>query len=141
MQEPVERTVREHTVPETMHITASLRDARRKGSWRVPPRIMASAGRGAVVLDFTEASVSGENITVDARPNLNNVELIVPQGYAVSTEEPIPGSEPVLDYTSHEPRPGLPRLHVIANPGIGAMIVRHPRPGRRFRRLLARQSA
>lgn len=141
MQEPLQRTVPEHTVPETMHITAALRDARRSGEWRVPPRIMASAGRGAVVLDFTGANVSDENITVDARPNLNHVELIVPEGYAISAEETVPGAEPVQERTSHQPRPDLPRLHVIANPGLGSIIVRHPRPPRRLRRILSRRAA
>lgn len=131
-QELDERTVPEHTVPETLHLTASLRDAKREGQWKVPRKIVASAGMGTVKLDFTDAKVAHDEVTVDARPNVGKVDLIVPEGYAVSTEESVPGSEPVRDETTAEARSDFPRLHVIANPGMGSIIVRHARSKRGF---------
>lgn len=128
-QEPEERTVREHTLPQTLHITASLRDARRRGSWTVPRRVVATAGLGTVELDLTEAESGSNEITVDARPNWGDVDVIVPEGYTVSTEASIPGAEPVRDHTTTQPRPDAPPLHVVARPGRGSVVVRHPRPG------------
>lgn len=129
--EPVEHTIPEHTVPETLHISAALRDARRRGRWTAPQRIMASAGVGSVYLDFTKAVIDHDEVTVDARPNWGDVRLIVPEGCTVTTEESVPGSSVVRDLTSAKPRPDCPRIHIVARPGQGSIIVRHPRRGLR----------
>ncbi|WP_344732325.1 DUF1707 SHOCT-like domain-containing protein, partial [Spinactinospora alkalitolerans] len=137
------RTVPEHTIPETLHLTAALHDVHRRGRWAVPPRIRASAGRGSVHLDFTEAVIEHDEVVVDARPNWRNVEIIVPEGYRVSTEEAVPGAGDVHDLTSAEPRRDAPRIHIVSRPGLGEIVVRHPRPGRRWsvRTLAARRRA
>lgn len=141
-KEPAMRTVPEHTVPETLHIVAALRDARMEGEWTAPPRILASAGRGVVHLDFTHAVVGEGMVRVDARPNLANIEIIVPEGFAVSWEQATPGSSQVRDMTTAAAVPGRPRVHVVAQPGLGCTMVRHPRAKdevrRRRRRLLRR---
>ena len=140
-EEPVLRTVPEHTVPETLHIAAALRDARMEGQWSAPSRIVASAGRGTVHLDFTEATVDSGQVTVDARPNLAGIEITVPEGYSVTTEEATPGSSNVHDLTTAAAAPQFPRLHVVAYPGLGGIFVRHPKKGahrRRGRRWLRR---
>ncbi len=131
-QQPEERTVAEHTVPETLHITAALRKARRHGRWKVPRRIIASAGRGEVELDFSEAEFTNDKLTVDARPNLSDVELIVPEGHAVTTEEATPGTEPVHDRTTAPAQPDTPHIHIVARAGMGSIIVRHPRHRRKL---------
>lgn len=53
-----------------------MRDAKLRGRWEVPPRIRATAGRGSVRIDFTEAVVKHDEIVVDARPNWRNVEIV-----------------------------------------------------------------
>lgn len=142
--EPAVRTVPEHTIPESLHVVAALRDARMDGQWTVPPRIMASAGRGTVHLDFTEATVPYGEVTVDARPNLSNIEITVPEGYRISWEEATPGSSAVRDLTAAESSPDSPRLHIVSEPGLGGIHVRHPKrdsqgsPRRRRRRWFRR---
>ncbi len=122
----------ERTEGEALHVTAALRKARREGRWRVPPRVVASAGLGAVELDFSEAEITDGAVTVDARPNAGDVELIVPEGYEVSIEEAVPGAEPVHDFTTASPRPHAPRVHVLSRPGLGSIFVRHPGQRRGF---------
>ncbi len=133
-EEPVLHTIPEHTVPETLHVSAPFRDAELDGEWSVPRRVVASAGRGMVRIDFTQSVVSHREVTVDARPNLNNVEITVPEGYAVTTEDATPGASGVQDLTTAEPRPDAPRVHVVAQAGLGSIVVRHPRAGRSLRR-------
>lgn len=125
-EEPVLQTFPEHTVPETLYIGAALRDAHMRGQWAAPRRIVASAGRGTVHLDFTGASLYDDTVTVDARPNVANVEVIVPEGYAVTTEDATPGATSVRDLTGAAV-PDRPRIHIVAQPGLGDIIVRHPR--------------
>lgn len=145
-EEPAVRKVPEHTVPESLHIVAALRDAHMDGQWTAPPRIMASAGKGTVRLDFSDATVPYGEVTVDARPNWSNIEIVVPEGYSVSWEEATPGSSAVRDLTTAESVPGSPRLHILAQPGLGGINVRDastdtdraPRRRRRRRRWLRR---
>lgn len=128
-EEPAVHKTPEHTVPETLHISAALRDARMDGAWTASPRIVASAGRGVVHLDFSEATVPGGDVTIDARPNLADIEVIVPEGFAVTTEQATPGSTIVHDLTTAASVPGQPRIHVVSQPGLGRITVRPPRAG------------
>lgn len=115
------------TVPETLHISASLRSRHMHGPWTVPPRIVASAGRGSVWLDFSEAVIEHDEVSIDARPNWRNVYVLVPDGYSVTTEESVPGTSDIRNRSSPEPRAGTPRLHVVARPGLGSIVIRAPR--------------
>ena len=124
------------TSPETLRVSASMRSARMRGTWRVPPRIVASAGRGTVLLDFTEAVIEQDEVTVDARPNWRSVTLIIPDRYAVTTEESVPGTGDIRNLTATTPRPGSepgsdgPRIHVVARPGLGSVIIKGQRQQR-----------
>lgn len=120
---------RVETVPETLRVAASLRTARMHGRWTVPPRVVASAGRGSVLLDFTEAAVEHDQVTVDARPNWRSVYLVIPDGYGVSTEETIPGTSDIRGAAAATSE-GVPRIHVIARPGLGSVVIRRPRERR-----------
>lgn len=125
---PAEETAR-HSDPaaQTMHVNAPLYDVKQHGNWTPPQRIEASAGEGAVELDFVNADIVHDQITVDARPNWNRVEIIVPRGFDVTTEQAAPDAKPVHDLTTAKPRAGAPHLHVLARGGMGKVLVRHPR--------------
>ena len=149
------------TAPETLRVSASLRNARMRGTWRVPPRVVASAGRGFVLLDFTEALVEQGEVTVDARPNWRSITLVVPDSYTVTTQESVPGTGDIQDRTNPGPAPEpgksgesgepeesekpeepgerAPRIHVLARPGLGSVIIRGPR--RRWRPRPRRQDS
>jgi hypothetical protein len=119
-------------VPETLYVRAPLRSAHKKGAWRVPERIVASSGLGSVYLDFTHAVIERDQVVVDARPNWRCVELIVPEGYAVTVEEVVPGAFDLLENRAvAKARPGAPTIHVMVRLGQGQILVRHPRARRR----------
>lgn len=133
------RRVEEHAVPETLHLSAPFRSVRRRGRWAVPPRIRASAGRGRVVLDFTDAVIEHDEVLVDARPNWRDIEIIVPEGFRVSSEDAVPGASDVQDLTTAAPKPDAPRIHILSRPGNGSIIVRPPRHRRRWTPLSRRR--
>lgn len=121
----------EPTASTTLYISAALRNARVGGRWEAPPRIVASAGRGSVWIDFTETTVEHDEVVVDARPYWRNIHIIVPEGYSVSTDEGDPGSSDVHNLTVGKAPPGAPHIHVIVRPGGGKVTIRYPRPRRR----------
>jgi hypothetical protein len=133
-EDPVERTLPEHTVPETMFISAPLRSARKKGPWKVPQKIVASSGLGSVHLDFTNAVNEHDQVVVEARPNWRDIELIVPECYAVSAEEAVPGALDMLNNrAATKALSGAPKIHVVARLGQGQILIRNPRKRRRLR--------
>lgn len=100
----------EPTTRGTLHLSAPLRDVRRRGKWTVPPRIRASAGCGRILLDFTEATIEHDEVVIDARPNWRSIEIVVPEGYSVSVEESVAGTGDVHDLTTAERRPDAPPI-------------------------------
>lgn len=58
-----------------------------EGSWLVPKRLELEVRGGNVVLDFTRATVAEALTEVDARIRGGNLRLVVPNGYAVNTDE------------------------------------------------------
>ncbi|SEF60070.1 protein of unknown function [Actinacidiphila yanglinensis] len=119
-------------------------NVRYEGAWVAPRRLEAEVRGGNVVLDFTAAVMSGTTIHVDVEMRGGNLRLVVPDGYAVDTDEVnIRGGNVVHRGAKDRPQ-GLPITHRVIVTGEitgGNVHVRPPRSPRkpgRLRRMLRR---
>ena len=113
-----------------MRLTAVHRTVRRAGQWSVPGQVAATAVLGEVKLDFTDAELTSREVVVEARVVLGDVLLLVPEGWAVRTDEVRCFLGAVKDKRMAPARPGAPVLRVRGIVTMGDLTVRHPRSSR-----------
>ncbi|GAA2619937.1 cell wall-active antibiotics response protein [Streptomyces tubercidicus] len=74
---------RSGTDAETLVLKPRLGSIEQSGRWTVPRRIVAECKMLHIVIDFTEATCAHRDVTVEASCGTGNIQLIVPQGWAV----------------------------------------------------------
>lgn len=131
---------------EVVRVRRAGGSARFKGAWAVPKRLEAEVRGGNVLLDFTAATVAGPVTEVDVEIHGGNLRLVVPEGYAVDSDEVEFRGGSVTDRRAKGGlAPGGPVVHRVVVTGEivgGRLVVSAPRePGRPglLRRLLGRR--
>ncbi|MER6606867.1 DUF1707 domain-containing protein [Streptomyces sp. NPDC000927] len=111
---------------EPLVLDGGMHGASRSGRWKVPPAIRARAGAGGVRIDFTLADCRWREIELDVHGGMGGVKIVVPQGWAVQTDELSLGLGGLKDRTTGERVPGAPLLRLTGSCGMGGVTVRHP---------------
>jgi hypothetical protein len=109
-----------------LRIRAKHSSQHRRGQWRVPPHIVATAEHSSVKLDFTEAGVRLAEVLVEAAAKHGSVVLVVPEGWSVDIDE-VTTEHGTAQNKAVAPRPGGTRLRVTGLAKHGSIVVRHPR--------------
>ncbi|WP_134006670.1 DUF1707 domain-containing protein [Kribbella sp. VKM Ac-2566] len=78
-------------------INVFLSDSKRMGNWLVPQRQEVNAVLGDVTLDYTEAQIPFDEITIDVKSILADVKIRVPQNAIVLLD-----SNPILGSVSEQ---------------------------------------
>lgn len=80
-----DRLVDQPMATDVLVLRSMLSEVRRTGRWVVPARLLISSRLGATKLDFTEAQLTGPEVTVELAVTGGLIELRVPRGSAVLT--------------------------------------------------------
>ncbi|MFD5703147.1 DUF1707 SHOCT-like domain-containing protein [Streptomyces lasiicapitis] len=105
----------------------------RTGRWQVPPHITVHGGSGGATVDFTETECVLSEVGVEAHGDKGGVTLVVPDSWAVDSDEVDPGFGGVTNRTTAGHLPGSPLIRLTGTGGSGGLYVRHP-SGRQRRR-------
>lgn len=109
-------------------IVAIMSGAVRRGRWRVPQDLRVVTVMGGCELDFRQAVIDADEVTVTVTAVMGGVEISVPEGVEVDL-----GGFSLMGGVAHEgrdvpPRPGTPLLLVRAFTFMGGVEVRHVPP-------------
>ena len=109
-------------------IVAIMSGAVRRGRWRVPQDLRVVTVMGGCELDFRQAVIDADEVTVTVTAVMGGVEISVPEGVEVDL-----GGFSLMGGVAHEgrddpPRPGTPLLRVKAFTFMGGVEVRHVPP-------------
>lgn len=107
-------------------VKGGMHGVKRVGSWKVPPRIVASGGMGGVRLDFTRTECRLPEVEIEVRGGMAGVTLVLPDGWAADTDGVDPGVGGLKDRTTPDRLPGTPLIRVTGSGSMGGVVVRHP---------------
>lgn len=80
-----DRLVESAQTTDVLVLRSMLSEVRRSGPWVVPPRLLISSRLGATRLDFTEARLPGQRVSVQLAVTGGLIELRVPRKATVLT--------------------------------------------------------
>lgn len=113
--------------PAGLVLTAALHAQHRTGRWEVPARIVLIPAVSQVKLDFRRATCPHRTVSIEVKPGLGRIRLIVPRGWGVRTDELRPGWGSIRNDLASEPIDDRPTLVVTGKLGVGRVHVRRPR--------------
>ncbi|UNO41147.1 DUF1707 domain-containing protein [Streptomyces sp. MST-110588] len=96
------------------------------GYWVVPSEITVSTGMGNAKLDFTAAECAHRMVTVEVAVGMGSVNVVVPRGWEVRTDEVAVGMGKVVNRATDRPEPGATVLRFTGQIDMGNVKVRYP---------------
>lgn len=111
-------------------------DVRRAGAWLVPASSRWASVFGDVVLDLREATVSSEEITIDAGSVFGDIQLLVPEGVFVEVRGKTLFGDVKQEAGGTAPS-GAPRVVLVGHTVFGDVRVRTRRLRERIAERLA----
>jgi hypothetical protein len=100
---------------------------KRQGVWTVPARIRIHRRMGSVELDFTEARFTAPVTDFDVDMIGGSIEIRVPEGVTVSTDEIVVTLGSVEDHRKVRDVGGSPQLRFRGELRMGSLEIRGPR--------------
>ena len=100
---------------------------KRTGPWDVPPQIIAECTSGSIKLDFTEANVAHQEVSVRATASSGSIVLIVPHDWVVVTDDVSSSSGSIVNKVGGRPGPYTRTLRVTGSVRSGTIKARFPR--------------
>ncbi|PVZ13157.1 DUF1707 SHOCT-like domain-containing protein [Actinomycetospora cinnamomea] len=107
-------------------LSAGWSSEKRTGAWRVPPRIVAEPSMSDVKLDFREVASPPPRIDLEVQGGMGNVVLVLPDDWAVDTDELRSTWGTVKNRHRGTAGPGRPTIHVTGTIGLGTFRTRGP---------------
>jgi hypothetical protein len=114
-------------VPGTMLLKTHGSTVKQNGRWTVPRKIVAEAGVPNIVIDFTLASCTHRDVTVEASCGVGTIKLIVPRGWTVRIDGSSTNTSRISNKADAPPDPASPTLTLIGHPRSGRISIRQPR--------------
>jgi hypothetical protein len=105
-------------------------DIKRKGAWVVPAECRFRSYFGAVIVDLREATISGQELRIDARTPFGNIVLLVPEGVDVEVR-----ANALIGKLKQEQPPavhGAPRIILTGGTWFGDVKTLHQRMWEKF---------
>lgn len=119
-----------HETTDYLELTAHGSSLKRSGRWVVPSRLLVRNKYGETNLDFTEAQLAGDVLSVELNCKWGPVTLTVPDGASVDTTgitEVKWGS--INDGTNSARASGIPHYVISGRVHGGQLTIRNPRRG------------
>ena len=105
-------------------------DIKRKGAWVVPAECRFRSYFGAVIVDLREATITAQELRIDARTPFGNIVLLVPEGVDVEVR-----AHALIGKLKQEQSPavhGAPRIILTGGTWFGDVKILHQRMWERF---------
>jgi DUF1707 SHOCT-like domain/Cell wall-active antibiotics response LiaF, C-terminal len=100
-------------------------DIKRSGAWVVPPESSFRSYFGHVKLDLREATITAQEIRIDAFTPFGNIDLLVPEGVHVDVRAAAKLGK--LKQETSAASPGAPRIVLTGGTWFGNVKIRHKR--------------
>jgi hypothetical protein len=114
--------------PETLVLKAKTPNIKQSGQWTVPRRITAEATKtGSITIDFTRATCSHREVTVEAATRTGWIRLILPDGWAARIGPSSTNTSLISNKAAEIARPGLPTVIVTGHPVFGYIKIKQRR--------------
>ena len=105
-----------------LHTTAP--NIKQTGLWVVPRRIIAESTTGFITIDFTKASCSFGDITVEATTRLGRIRLILPRTWAAQVDPSSSNTSHIINTAATTPSQGGTTVTVSAHPSSGYIKIK-----------------
>ncbi len=118
---------RSHSEPADVR---KIGDIKRKGAWVVPAECRFRSYFGAVIVDLREATITAQELHIDARTPFGNIVLLVPEGVDVEVR-----ANALIGKLKQEQSPavhGAPRIILTGGTWFGDVKILHQRMWERF---------
>ena len=105
-------------------------DIKRTGAWVVPAECRFRSYFGAVIVDLREATITAQEVRIDARTPFGNIVLLVPEGVDVEVR-----ANALIGKLKQEQSPavhGAPRIILTGGTWFGDVKILHRRMWERF---------
>lgn len=112
---------------EVLELSYHLGQLRRRGPWRVPPRVRLAGHFGSAVLDFSEAVFATPTVTVELDKTGGSATIVVPMGATVDTDGLRVAAGRVKDSTVRRIDPGPVHFVLTGHSTIGEVRIVHSR--------------
>jgi len=105
-------------------------DIKRKGAWVVPAECRLRSYFGAVIVDLREATITAQEVRINARTPFGNIVVLVPEGVDVEVR-----ANALIGKLKQEQSPGAhgaPRVILTGGTWFGDVKILHERMWERF---------
>lgn len=85
----------------------------------MPEQIRAYGGMGGVRIDFTRVECRLRVVEIEVDGQVGGVEIVVPDGWAVESDQVDPALAGLRDRTTPEKLPGSPLIRLTGTCGMG----------------------
>lgn len=99
---------------------------RRRGRWRVPPRVKLTGNMGSTWLDLTEAEITSSEIEFELETSMGSVTIVVPPGTEVDGDNLRFAFGNLHTRVRDHGEPTTLRIRLIGNCTMGSVHVRGP---------------
>jgi hypothetical protein len=113
--------------PETLVLKTTAPNIKQSGQWVVPRRISAETSSGIITIDFTQATCTHREVTVEAVSQTGWIRLILPPGWAARIDPSSTNTSHIRNKAAETPDPGAPTLIVTGHPVMGYIRIRQRR--------------
>ena len=113
--------------PEVLKLSYHLGQLRRRGPWRVPPRVRLAGHFGSALLDFSEGVFASPTVTVELDKTGGSATIVVPMGATVDTDGLRIAAGRIKDSTVRRIDPGPVHFVITGHSTIGEVRIIHPR--------------
>ncbi|MGH3911819.1 MAG: DUF1707 SHOCT-like domain-containing protein [Pseudonocardiaceae bacterium] len=120
-------TVARPSNPDVLELSHHLGELKRRGPWRVPPRVRLVGYFGSSLLDFTEAVVSEPVVSLELDKTGGSTTIVIPDGATVDTDGLRVTAGSVRDSTVRRISPGPLHIVITGRSTMGEVRISHPR--------------
>jgi len=116
--------------PETLVLKTTRQNIKQGGRWTVSQRITAETTTGLITIDFTEASCTHREVTVEAACGTGWIRLILPHGWGARIGPSSTNTAHISNKAAETADPSAPTVTVTGHPRSGYIKIRQHRRGR-----------
>lgn len=113
--------------PETLVLKTTTPNLKQSGPWVVPQRITAETTTGFITIDFTQATCTHREVTVQAVCRTGWIRVIVPEGWAVHISPSSTNTSHITNKAPDTADPGFPTVVMTAHPIFGYVKIKQQR--------------
>lgn len=111
----------------TVELRGWFDSIKRRGNWQVPHTLVLKRRLGSVKLDFTEARIEHDRVTIKLDVVGGSVEIRLPEGASASVDGVVATMGSVEDHRKDAAPAGRPHFELAGKVLLGSVELRGPR--------------